>query len=129
MPNFARITIAGHLGSDPETRNAGSTTVTSFSVAVNTGFGERECCTWYRPSIWGKRGETAAQHLKKGDPVIISGEPQNRPYEKDGEKRFSLEIGNADWTFAGAKSDSGQSRTNASNSPTLDFEPDSEIPF
>jgi len=122
VPNFAHVVIAGHIGGDIETRQAGKSTVTNFSVAANTGFGERETCTWWRVSVWGKRGEAAQNHLEKGSAVIISGEPCNRMYENDGQKNYSLEINNADWTFAGAKSQAGQSRAApaASSAPSGD---------
>jgi single-strand DNA-binding protein len=125
MPNHATIVITGHLGSEPETRDAGSSKVTSFSVAVNTGFGERKNCTWYRVSIWGKSGEKAAQYLAKGDAVTVSGEPCNREYEKDGEKRFSLEVNNARWDFAGGKSEDAPKPAAA---PVADI-PSDDIPF
>ena len=129
MPSFANIVISGHLGGDPETRDAGNSTVTNFTVAVNTGFGDRECLTWYRVSVWGKRGITAAENLTKGSAVIINGEPQNRKYNKpDGSEHYSLEINNANWTFAGGKSEAGQSRPAATPSAEgTDFEDD--IPF
>ena len=127
MPKFAHVVIAGHIGGDVETRQAGDNTVTNFSVAVNTGFGERETCTWWRVSVWGKRGLAAKEHLGKGSAVIIEGEPALREYENDGQKRHSLEINNASWTFAGAKSDAGQSK--AQPAAVTDGFEDSNIPF
>lgn len=126
MPNFAHVVIAGHIGGDVETRDAGKTTVTNFSVAVNTGYGDRECTTWWRVSVWGKRGEAAQQYLKKGSAVIISGEPQNRKYDGKNGEAYSLEIGNADWSFAGGKSQAGQSREDA---PTVAAEYEDDLPF
>jgi len=66
-------TIIGRLGKDPETRNVGSTSVTEFRVATRHGFGDRQVDTWLSVSLWGKRGETAARHLKKGDAAIFTG--------------------------------------------------------
>ena len=129
MPNFANISIAGHIGGEIETRDAGSTTVTNFSVAVNTGYGERECCTWWRVSVWGKRGQAAQEHLEKGSAVIVSGEPQNRKYDGKNGEAYSLEIGNADWTFAGAKSQAGQSRAPAASSAPDNGGFDDPVPF
>lgn len=104
MPNFSNIVITGHLGRDAELAYTGSgTAVCRFSVAVTTGYGERESVTWYNVSIFGKRGETAAEHLKKGDAVTVTGEHSAREYDKDGAKRVSQDIRAHDWTFAGSK--------------------------
>jgi len=125
MPNFANITIAGHLGKDPELRyTAKELAVANFSVAVTTGFGDRECLTWYRVSVFGKAAERAEQYLKKGSAVLINGEPQNREYEKDGQKRYSLEISTNKWSFAGAKPEAGASKPAAPQAEISD-----DIPF
>lgn len=121
MPNHSNITITGHLGSDPQTNQAGNTTATSFSVAVNTGYGERKVATWYRVSIFGKRGETAAQHLTKGDAVTVSGELQNRPWtDKDGNERMSLEVNASQWSFAGGKQE-GQPKSQKASTSDGDY--------
>tara|TARA_R110000765_G_scaffold46663_2_gene96211 strand:- start:1442 stop:1831 length:390 start_codon:yes stop_codon:yes gene_type:complete len=107
MSSFANAVLMGRLGRDPELKTVGNgTSLCTFSIAVNTGFGEREVTTWYNVSIFGKRGETAAQYLAKGGAVIVSGEISNRPYKtKDGEQRYSLDVNANDWSFAGAKGD------------------------
>lgn len=66
-------TIIGRLGKDPETRQAGSHSVTELRVATRHGFGDREVTTWLSVSLWGRRGETAAKHLRRGDSVILTG--------------------------------------------------------
>lgn len=126
MPNFAVATIVGHLGSEPELKSVGAnnTSLCSFSVAVNTGFGEREVTTWWRVSIFGKKAEAAAAHLNKGSAVIVSGLPQNRSYEKDGETRYSLELNANEWSFAGGK---GEAQAAAPATPKADF--DDDLPF
>ena len=127
MPNFCNIVIAGHLGKDPELKYTQSgTAMCNFSVATTTGFGDRECSTWRRVTIFGKRGEKAAELLKKGTAVIISGEEQNRKYEKDGQERYSLEVTANDWSFAGKKSD-GMEAPQAPSAPAA--APNDDIPF
>jgi len=123
MPNHANITIAGHIGQDPELKRTPSDkAVCNFSVAVKTGFGDREVTTWWRVTFFGKRAENAAKYLSKGSAVIVSGEPQNRPYESNGEQRYSLEISGNDWGFAGGKGEQ-------SAAPATDDSLDQEIPF
>lgn len=124
MPNFAHAVLAGHLGKDPETRQAGSTTVTSFSLAVNTGLGERKVTTWWNISIFGKRGEKAAELLRKGTAVIVSGEPQLRTYQGQQGEGKSLDLKADNWTFATAKVEAMKP---ADSGPQPAF--DDDIPF
>lgn len=74
-------TIAGNLGRDAELRNAGGTDVLNFSVAVQTGFGQREKTEWVGCAIWGRRGRSLAQYLTKGTPVTAIGEFSTREHE------------------------------------------------
>ena len=96
---FSKIQIVGNLGRDPELRYTPSgRAVTEFSVAVNQSTkspqGEWvEATDWFRVSIWGERGERAAETLRKGSRVLVDGRFRTREYEaKDGQKRMSLDI-------------------------------------
>ena len=85
--------FTGNLGKGAETRQAGSSTVCSFSVAVQSGYGDKQTTTWVRCNLWGKRAEGKLPgYLTTGQQVAITGELSNREYEKDGQKRYSLEV-------------------------------------
>jgi single-strand DNA-binding protein len=75
------ITIAGRIGRDAETRNAGEGTVTSFTVAVDQRNGRDKTTNWWRVSIWGKRGDSLCQYLRKGDNITVAGEFSLSEYE------------------------------------------------
>lgn len=75
------VTVAGRLGKDAETREAGSSTVCGFSVAGNTGFGDRKQTHWFECSLWGNQGLALAQYLKKGQQVTVIGEYSEREYQ------------------------------------------------
>jgi single-strand DNA-binding protein len=69
------ITIAGRLGKDAELRNTnGGDAVCNFSVAVDSRQGREKVTSWFRVSLWGKRGEALCQYLTKGSSVTIIGE-------------------------------------------------------
>ncbi|HXG26262.1 MAG TPA: single-stranded DNA-binding protein [Candidatus Binatia bacterium] len=97
---FSKIQIVGNLGRDPELRYTSSgRPVTEFSVAVNQSTKNQqtgewvEATDWFRVSVWGDRGERAAENLRKGNRVLVDGRFRTREYEaKDGQKRISLEI-------------------------------------
>lgn len=74
------VTVAGRLGKNAEVRQAGNSKVCSFSVAGDTGFGDRKQSHWFECSLWGKRGEAMQQYLQKGQEVVIIGEFSEREY-------------------------------------------------
>ena len=145
---FSKIQIVGNLGRDPELRYTPSgRPVTEFSVAVNQSTKNQqtgewvEATDWFRVSIWGDRGERAAENLRKGNRVLVDGRCRTREYEaKDGQKRISLEItadtvlpldkreANADGTFSGAPATAGAPAGGGRSGGFDDTEID-ELPF
>ena len=122
MPNLATITIAGHLGRDAETREAGQTTVTSFSIAVTDKRADRT--NWFSCSLWGTRGEKLAQYLTKGKAVIVTGGFTTREHN---EKQY-LEVNVNDLSFLGSGSEASSS-TPVSTAPVAGEPADDDIPF
>ena len=104
---MAIIHVLGNLTRDPELREAGSGHVCTLRLAENTFARGEKVTLYFEASVWGRRGEVAAEHLTKGSKVLVHGNLTTREYEHNGEHRVSLEIGNADWQFAGGKSDGG----------------------
>jgi len=71
---YHTIILAGNVGRDPEMRYTPSgSAVTSFSVAVSDGFGEKKKTIWFRVSAWEKLAETCNNYLKKGTRVLVEG--------------------------------------------------------
>ena len=130
--------FTGNLGRDAEQRfTTNGDSVVSFSVGVKSGFGEKASTTWTNCSMFGKRGESALPYLKKGTQVGIVGEVNNREYQdKEGQKRYSLDVRVSDMTLLGGKpsGDSAPSekpqQRNAQGAPKTSFEDmDDDIPF
>lgn len=91
MNNF---NCTGNLGSDAEVKQAGQSTLCTFSLAVKSGFGDRAKTLWLRASIWGKQAEgRLPQFLSKGTEVAVSGELSlNEWTNKDGQNKTTVEI-------------------------------------
>ena len=132
------ITIAGRLGNDAELRSSTKgDSFAAFSVAVSKG--KDSPTTWFRCSLWGKRGESLSQYLTKGTSVAVVGEFQAREWEKDGKKGTSLEIrvseidllGGGEKRESGGRSETRQAPrgTDWSNAGPDNFSDDSGIPF
>lgn len=67
--------FTGNLGRDAEVKTLTNTTVCEFSVAVKSGYGDREKTNWVRCTMFGKRAEgQLPAYLLKGTQVAVSGE-------------------------------------------------------
>jgi single-strand DNA-binding protein len=104
MASHNSWTFSGNLGGDPETREAGGSTVCNFSVAVN-GRRDSDPTTWVRVAAWGKLGEMCGQYLAKGRQVIVTGAARLREYEGKNGKGVSLEVDAREVTFIGGRDD------------------------
>ena len=89
-----RVFLLGNLGKDPEIRTTQSgKMVTSFSLGVQEGFGDRRTTSWHNIVCWEKLAESAGNYLDKGSKVLVEGKITSRSYEgKDGQKRYVTEI-------------------------------------
>ena len=116
MPNFATAVICGHLGRDAEFKAVGERTVISFTLATSRKVKDTESTTWWHVSYWTKTDKFAA-YLKKGTPVLVSGEPFTREFDKkDGTKGVSLEIDAKDVKLLGGKQE-GEAQPAAPSRP------------
>ena len=105
------------IGKDAEIRYLqDGTAVAQVNVAMQSGYGDKAVTTWLNASIFGKRAETLAPMLKKGQQIGVSGELTNRKYTaKDGTEKYSLELRLNDVTLLG-KANVSDSENNASGS-------------
>lgn len=89
------ITIAGHLGADPETRfTSTGQKVTTLRVATKSRKGGNDTTIWWRVTIWGEQFDKMMPYLKKGSSVVIVGE-FNKPEifnDKEGKPQISLSL-------------------------------------
>ena len=83
-----------------------SNSVGSFAVGVKSGWGKNETVQWVDCSLWGKRCDSLAPYLLKGQGVAISGECSLRLYKKnDGSDGASIAVRVQDVTLTGKKED------------------------
>ena len=92
------IVIMGRLTRDPELRRTGSgVAVTSFSLAVDRDFGNRENGERETDFIdcvaWRQTGEFVSKYFAKGRMAVVSGRLQIRNWtDKEGNKRRTAEV-------------------------------------
>ena len=100
MSNDTMVTLQGHVGGDVTLRSAAGTLVAGFRVACTPRRFQRSTeewvdgtTQWYSVSAWRTLGEHCHDSLRRGDPVIVHGRLQQRPYvNKSGVEVTALEI-------------------------------------
>lgn len=94
------VTIVGSLGADPELKFLPSgVAVASFNVASTprsfdkaSGSWKDGETLWMRCTVWREMAESVAESLTRGTRVIVQGRLTQRSWEKDGQKRTSVEL-------------------------------------
>jgi single-strand DNA-binding protein len=117
------IFLAGYLGRDAELRHLqNGDAVVNFSVADSAGRDKPPI--WWNCQLFGKRAESLAQYLTKGQAVAVSGSVSEREWtDKDGNKRKSMDVRVQDVALQGKPEE-------AKPKPRDDFSDDSDqIPF
>ncbi len=87
-----KVILVGRVGKDPETREVGSSKVSSFSIGTSEKYKDKsgkliENTEWHNITCWGKLAEIVESYFKKGMLVYIEGKLKTESYEKNGEKR------------------------------------------
>jgi len=100
--------MVGYLGRDPELNyRPDGTPVCNFSIAATEKRkgrnGETEEITqWVKVSAWGRLAELANEYLTKGRQTYVEGRLRTSEYtDRDGVKRFSLEMTASEIHFLG----------------------------
>lgn len=132
------INVIGRVGKDAATKTVGQGRLaTSWSVAVNVGWGDNKETLWFDCTMWGERGEKVGAHIAKGDQIGVTGSLSTR--EHDGKTYLKIDV--QDVTLIGGKredkparsegrsSNAGSSRAPMAATPPMDDFEDSGIPF
>lgn len=126
------FSFTGNLGKDCRTGDVNGTAVCNFTVAVKSGFGDREQTLWVDCALWGRQAaSTLPNYLLKGQQVAVSGELGTKEHE--GKTYMTLNVNSVD--LVGGKSDSKPSQAAPQQAapkteapkPADDFS--SDIPF
>ncbi len=114
--------IMGRLTADPELRQTPSgVSVTRFTVAVDRGYvkaGEERKADFINVVAWRQTAEFVSRYFQKGSMIAVQGSIQTGSYEKDGVKRYTVEISADNVSFCGSKSESGTNGAPSSNANT-----------
>lgn len=92
MASINSCTFSGRAGRDPEVRYfEGGTMVAEFSIAID-GFKRDQQPIWLPVKIWGKQAQVAADFVRKGSKIGISGKLEQETWtdRNTGDERSKL---------------------------------------
>ena len=124
------LTVTGNLGKDAQARNVNGTAVANFSVAVRSGYGDKEQTIWVDCALWGKQAESKLMdYLVKGQQVAVSGEMGTREHE--GKTYITMRVNSID--LIGKKGDAPAQQASApaksAPAPAAPVDDEDQIPF
>lgn len=103
------ITVIGRLTAKPELKKAGDKLVTTFSVAVERNFKNKEGnrdTDFFNVVAWNHVAEFVCNHFNKGNFIAINGAMYSRKYKgKDGTVKMLWEIDAKETFFCANKID------------------------
>jgi len=130
---YNKVILIGNLTKDPELRYTpqGTPVCTLRLASTNrykSGDSMKDDTLFINVVVWGKLGETSAQHLAKGRSVLVEGRLQERRWEADGQKKSMFEVVAGVVRFLGKKDESGPRDSGgegdfAPHEETTDLEP------
>lgn len=126
------ITLVGRLTRDAETRDVGSTTITSFSLAYNTqrkvGESWEDVSHFIDCKVWGARGKGLEPYLAKGQQVAVQGELEHERWEaKDGTGRSKHTITVRELNLVGDRKERSDAAAPSNDLPVAEV-PSGQLP-
>ena len=124
------VVLTGRLTRDPEIRYTQSgKAVANLSLAVGRRFNKDET-DFFDCTAWGKTAEIAAEYLRKGNQVGVTGNLRQNRFEVEGQKRSKVEVTIEQLEFLESKKASGSFDNNSdSNLGKSEVVEEDEFPF
>lgn len=97
MKNINTVTLVGRLTRDSELKQTSAGfSILGFSIANNyskkAGDSWEDQANFFNCKMFGKRAESLAQYMTKGQQVAVSGELRQERWEQEGQTRSSVVI-------------------------------------
>ena len=126
------IAIHGRLTANPELKHTQSEVpFCTFTVAVNRSYtqGDEKITDFFNCIAWRGLGEMIAKNFHKGKEIIVYGEMNNNPYDKDGQtfSWWQLKANGVD--FCGKKESNTQAQADTGLPEGFQKILDDDVPF
>lgn len=129
-----KVFLIGRLTRDAELRTTtNGKSVTTFSIALDDGFGENKKTYFFNVVVWGKSAEAVANYTHKDSKVAVTGKLTSSSYnDKSGNKRTLIQVvadmmGGVE--FLDSRQNSGQGQGNGYSYQSGQDIGEEEIPF
>lgn len=130
---MATMILTGRLGKDAELREtSGGTQVCSWSMAYDTGYGDKKQSHWVKCALFGKRAASLAPILLKGKLVEVVGIPVAAGWidKKTNQARAQIEVSVQEITLhGGGKSEDDRPVADQGRATRGHDDMDSDLPF
>ena len=131
--------LIGRMTSTPELKTTpNGVSVTSFSIAIDRGYGENKQTDFINIVGWRQTAEFICKHFTKGSRIAIEGSIQTRKYQdRDGNNRTMFEVVANNVHFVDTKSAKPSVDVDADplmefaskNSEFIEISGDADLPF
>ena len=98
------VSLVGRLTNNPETKEFGENSVTSFTLAVARKF-DREQADFIRCKAWNKTGKLIEEYHPKGDRLAVCGRIETGKYDGENGTVFTTDVIVEQLTFIQDKQD------------------------
>lgn len=106
-----KVVLIGRTANKPSIKEGKSgNKYCHFSLATNTGYGEKKQTDWHDITAFGKTAELCAQYIDKGSLIMIEGRITYDKYEKDGKTTKTTKIIADNVTFLSGKTQQNESQ-------------------
>jgi single-strand DNA-binding protein len=116
MRGVNKVILLGNIGQEPDFKyTPNGTLIARLTLATSRGKKDKngewqEVTTWHRVVFYGKNAETVREYVRKGDPLYVEGELENRSWEDDKkEKHYLTEVIGHELRLLGKKKEGGKS--------------------
>ena len=130
-----KVILMGRLTRDPEMRHTNSgTPVTTFSIAIDNGYGDNKRTDFVNCLAWNKTAEFVTKYFTKGKMIIVIGRITTRSWEtQDGKRAYATEVVAKEVSFGETKSSQQTATQQPMQDDDDDFTPldedDDDLPF
>ena len=111
-----KVIFCGRTTKDIEMRYSqgeNSMAIGRFSIAIDSGYGDKKKTNFFNCTIFGKQAETFERYVPKGTKVLLECEAnQNQYTDKNGNKVNSVDFIVKSFEFCESKSNNQQSQNN-----------------
>ena len=97
--------LLGRTTKDPSIRmTADGSQVASFTLAVDTGFGEKKKSNFFEMVAFGKAADSIGRMIRQGTKIIVQSQAQQNVWtDKEGRKHYDVNFVVQSWEFAESK--------------------------